>query len=239
VDQIVLTSEGSAVTGAVTVTDKASNSASFTTPAYQIDKTKPTLTITTPVAKDYYTSENFKIDFATGDALSGIFTTTAVIGNRTVANGETINLATMAGGNTLTVTDKAGNVQTASVTFYVIMAATVDLDPNALNLKSNSDKNAFTAYIELPAGYDVNQINVSMVKLNVNGTLIAAQATPTSVGDNDGNRILDRMVKFDRQQIITALAGKTGDIAMTVTGHLNDSKRFSGSDTINVTNPGK
>jgi hypothetical protein len=37
----------------------------------------------------------------------------------------------------------------------VVFQATVDIDPNTLNLKSQADKNAMTVYIELPAGYDV------------------------------------------------------------------------------------
>jgi hypothetical protein len=36
-----------------------------------------------------------------------------------------------------------------------------------------------------------------------------------------------------------ALAGKTGDITITVTGQLNDGRVFTGSDIIKVINPGK
>jgi hypothetical protein len=41
---LMLTSEGASVTGTVTVTDLAGNSATFTSPAVKIDKTPPTLT---------------------------------------------------------------------------------------------------------------------------------------------------------------------------------------------------
>jgi len=47
------------------------------------------------------------------------------------------------------------------------------------------------------------------------------------------------MVKFGLQFIIAALAEKTGDIIMTVTGQLNDGCEFTGTDTIKVINPGK
>jgi hypothetical protein len=47
------------------------------------------------------------------------------------------------------------------------------------------------------------------------------------------------MVKFDRQAVITALAGKTGDIGMTVTGQLNNGHVLTGSNTIKVIDPGK
>jgi len=77
--------------------------------------------------------------------------------------------------------------------------------------------------------------------LNVLGTLINAQLTPTSVGDYDGDKVPDRMVKFERQAVIAALvqAGKTGDVTLTVTGQLNDGRAFIGTDTIKVINPGK
>jgi len=117
--------------------------------------------------------------------------------------------------------------------------AVVDIDPNTLNLKSQSDKNALTAYIELPAGNSVTDINVATVRLKVNGTEIPAQLTPTSVGDYDKDGVADRMVKFSRQAVISALTGKTGDISLTITGQLADGRQFSGTDTITVINPGK
>jgi hypothetical protein len=119
------------------------------------------------------------------------------------------------------------------------IAATIDIDPNTLNLKSQGDKNAFTAYIELPAGYSVANISVATVKLVVNGSEISAQLNPTSVGDYDKDGVADRMVKFSRQAVISALRDKTGDITMTVNGQLTDGLRFSGSDTIKVIKPGK
>ena len=120
-----------------------------------------------------------------------------------------------------------------------VISAVVDIDPNTLNLKSQSDQNAMTAYIELPTGYDVAQINVATVKLDVMGTMISAQLTPTSVGDYDNDGVPDRMVKFNRQAVIAALAGRTGDIMLTLSGKLSDGTEFNGVDTINVINPGK
>ncbi len=83
------------------------------------------------------------------------------------------------------------------------------------------------------------QIDVATVKLVVNGVPIAAQVTPTSVGGQDGDKIPDRMVKFDRQAVIVGLDGKIGDISMIVTGQLKNGRVFTGSDTLKVINPGK
>lgn len=224
-----------------TATDKAGNSADCTPSGINIDKTPPVITINSPVTKDYLTSESLTFDFSVTDALSGIASSTATLDGNPVASGDNISLAALAGSHTLTVsaTDKAGNSSELSVTFSVVMAATADIDPNTLNLKSQSDKNAITAYIELPSGYEVEQIDVATVKLMINEVTIDAQLTPTSVGDHDGDRIADRMVKFNRQAVITALTGKTGDISMIVTGQLTDGRSFTGSDTIKVIAPGK
>jgi hypothetical protein len=72
--------------------------------------------------------------------------------------------------------------------------------------------------------------------MNVNGTLVPAQSSPTSIGDYDKDGIPDLMVKFDRQKVITALGGKTGTITLTVTGKINNGPDFTGSDTIKVIN---
>ena len=85
----------------------------------------------------------------------------------------------------------------------------------------------------------MTDINVTTVRLKVNGTEIAAQLTPTSVGDYDKDGVADRMVKFDRQAVIAALASRTGDITLTVSGELANGWGFSGTDTIKVINPGK
>jgi PKD repeat protein len=120
----------------------------------------------------------------------------------------------------------------------VILQATIDINPETLNLKSKGGENSMTAYIELPGGYDVRQISVASIRLNVSGKMISAQSTPTSIGDYDGDGFYDLMVKFDRQVVISALGG-TGQITMTVSGKLNNGPEFTGSDTIKVINPGK
>jgi hypothetical protein len=120
------------------------------------------------------------------------------------------------------------------------LLATVEITPDTLNLKSKGGENSMTAYIELPKGYDVNQIDVKTVELYVDSNnKIPAQLTPTSVGDYDQDGVADRMVKFNRQAVIAALGGRTGNISMTVTGTLNNGTEFTGSDTIKVINPGK
>ncbi len=119
------------------------------------------------------------------------------------------------------------------------LAATVDIDPNTLNLWSNG--NWITTYIELPEGYDVHDIDLSAIELN---DTVAAELYPTCVGDSDGDGIPDLMVKFDRAAVAayimanvdsTLLTERRGvTITLTVTGNLGDGTAFEGSDTIRV-----
>ncbi len=113
----------------------------------------------------------------------------------------------------------------------LFVQATVDIKPNTLNLKSKGKW--ITGYIELPSGYDVNNIDITAVKLN---NTVSAEQKPTEVGDYDKDGIPDLMVKFDRaevEKIITA-----GDeVKITISGQLTDGKKFAGSDTIRVISP--
>jgi hypothetical protein len=108
------------------------------------------------------------------------------------------------------------------------LPATIDIDPNTLQTKSNGQ--FMTAYIELPEPFGVADIDPSTVMLN--GT-IAAEVNPTAIGDHDNDGISDLMVKFDRQALIDHLAGKTGQVKLTVEGKVGGSV-FQGADTISV-----
>ena len=104
---------------------------------------------------------------------------------------------------------------------------TIDIEPDTLNLKSKGKW--ITAYIELPDGYDVNNIDVSTVMLE---DQVQTEARPTEIGDYDNDDIADLMVKFDRQKLISLL--EVGDAELTVAGELCDGTPFEGSDTIRV-----
>jgi hypothetical protein len=71
---LVLTAEGSAVVGTMTVTDKAGNSATFITPAAKIDKTAPTITATRmpPPNVNGWNNSAVTVNFQCSDALSGL-----------------------------------------------------------------------------------------------------------------------------------------------------------------------
>jgi hypothetical protein len=116
-----------------------------------------------------------------------------------------------------------------------VISAQVDVDPDALNLRSKGGW--ITAYIELPEGYDVADINVSTTMLN---DTIPAELSPTAIDDYDNDGVPDLMVKFNRtavSELILSEGIKYGNVTLTITGKLNDGTVFDGSDIIRVRMP--
>ncbi|MFC1991054.1 hypothetical protein ACFLU9_02770, partial [Chloroflexota bacterium] len=114
----------------------------------------------------------------------------------------------------------------------LFIQATVDINPNTLNLKSKG--NWITAYIELPEGYDVADIDIGTVLLD---DTVPAETALTNIGDYDADGIGDLMVKFDRQEVIDELEwdwGTTYSDEITITLNLDDGTTAEGSDTIKI-----
>jgi parallel beta-helix repeat protein len=114
--------------------------------------------------------------------------------------------------------------------------ATIYVEPEVLNLKGEGEW--FDAFIELPEGYNVADIDVSTIVLN---NTIPAELTPRAINDYDGDGIPDLMVKFNRtavSQLILSEGIKYGNVTLTVSGQLNDGTLFEGSDVIRVKMPG-
>ncbi len=122
--------------------------------------------------------------------------------------------------------------------------ATVDIYPETLNLKSLG--RWATAYIELPQGYDVGDIDIVTVRLCPGQASacpehasVPAQAHPSAVGDHDHDGIPDLKVQFDRWEVIELLAGQTGDVTLTVAGLVSPpGQPLAGIDAIRVIDHG-
>jgi len=116
-----------------------------------------------------------------------------------------------------------------------VVTATIDIDPDTLNLRSKGKW--ITAYIELPDGYKVSDIDVSILMLN---DVVQAEPGHTAIGDHDSDGIPDLTVKFDRRAVISHIYNQRiryGNVNLTVTGKLNDGTLFEGSDGIKVIFP--
>jgi RHS repeat-associated protein len=108
--------------------------------------------------------------------------------------------------------------------------AVIDIDPDTLTL--NSKGNWITTYIELPEGYDANDIDSQSISLNA-----TVYAVKSDIGDYDQDGIPDLMVKFDRGQVCDIL--NTGDaVEITIEGE-GDGFGFFGVDQIRVIDKGQ
>jgi hypothetical protein len=114
-----------------------------------------------------------------------------------------------------------------------IIPATVDFDPDVLNLKSIGQW--VTVYIELPVGhgYNVNMIDLATIRLD---DQVRVETKPIAIGDHDNNGIPDLMVKFGRKAV-EKIFWVGDEVEITISGKLTDGRLFEGKDTIRVILP--
>lgn len=128
----------------------------------------------------------------------------------------------------------------------VWFAAVLELNPEVLNLKSNGEW--ITAYIELSSSYDVTAVDVSSIKLQIEGYYFGVDLlAPTGIGDHDGDGVSDLMVKFQRLPITVNLMTIDSssvnqnfyEVESLVSGLLSDGNLFGCSDTLIILNSKK
>ena len=115
-----------------------------------------------------------------------------------------------------------------------IIPAFIDFNPDTLNLKSKGKY--ITVYIELPVGYNINDINLESIRLNDHQ--VPAEAKPTEIGDYDNNGIPDLMIKFN-QSVVQSILETGEEVEIVITGELIDGRLFQDSDIIKVISKGK
>ncbi|MBC7219013.1 MAG: hypothetical protein H5T49_02600 [Hadesarchaea archaeon] len=238
---VLISTEGINQTVSGVAVDKAGNSASITLSEINIDFTAPVVTINSPEQRDYLAQGSLTLDFSAIDELSGVLSLNAQLDGTEVVSGQEVELFGFGGRHSLIVSavDLAGNLGSKIINFRVVVPAKIDIDPDTLNLKSNGGKVAVTAYIELPAGYIVDEIDIPNVRLDINGMIIKPQSSPICVGDHDGDGVTDLMTKFSRQEIIDALGGAVGNFKVVVAGEMKSGCVFSGEDILRAVIPGK
>lgn len=122
------------------------------------------------------------------------------------------------------------------------VTVTVDICPKVLDLRSKGKW--ITVHIELPEGYNVNDVNVSSILLN---NTIPVKPKPTAIGDHDRDGISDLMVKFGRGEVISYILAHVSlkglckerfmTVTLTITGKFNNGTQLQGSKTIKITMP--
>ena len=127
--------------------------------------------------------------------------------------------------------------------------ATVDIKPEGLQKRSKGQ--AVMVFIELPAGYEVKDIDLESVCLCQGEAPCTEQCSPgvrpdgppgakPKVGDYDHDGIPDLKVTFDRADVIELVEGVTppASVTFTVSGVVNPpNRKFAGSDTVKLVDP--
>ncbi len=117
----------------------------------------------------------------------------------------------------------SGSVYVYNLTPPSVLTASIDIDPDTLNLKSKG--RWITAYITLSEDHDVNDIVID--------TVVLEDTIPAEWGDVQTETL---MVKFDRSEVEDMLS--PGTYNFKITGDLTYGTLFEGySDEIRVIDP--
>jgi hypothetical protein len=116
--------------------------------------------------------------------------------------------------------------QLRSVILNSVVPATIDIEPETLNLQSEGEW--ISCYIELPEDYDVADIEDDLIFLNE--TIPADVNAPIQIGDHDEDGNRDLMVKFDRTSVIEWLEtigyseeiGSIAEVIFEISGKVKD-----------------
>lgn len=121
------------------------------------------------------------------------------------------------------------------------VVADIDIAPDTFNLQSKGKW--ITAFIQLPEGYSVADIDVSTIMLNgtvapvLDSTYDFVTNSSEYLVDYNNDGVLERMVKFDRASLASWICQSVGmqhEVSLTITGELTDGTSFEGTDIIFV-----
>jgi len=122
-----------------------------------------------------------------------------------------------------------------------VVTATIDIDPDTLNLKSKGEW--ITAYVELPEGCNVSDIDRTTILLNDTipvDPFWVDKPLESVIGDYDNDTVPDLMVKFNRTAVSEYILNHNityGNVTLTITGEVAGTPS-EGSDIIRVRMPG-
>jgi hypothetical protein len=215
--------------------DRFGNKDELQTQMVKIDRTPPVLAIISPTLDGHYLSSGtLTIDYEADDEPSGLFGFTATMDGQPVGDGQSFDMALMAGFHTLVLTaeDMAGNTSSSSVEFSIKIDATVRLQPVMLDLGSAGG--TLTAFVGFPAPYSVAMIDVPATILAVGGVDVPANAKLSELVAVGPDGLPERSFKFKRASICAALAGQAGTVEPVLSGVLADGTEFWGAGALEV-----
>jgi len=127
----------------------------------------------------------------------------------------------------LTVSGLGGSDNETKLDYITVLSpaimADLNIDPDVINLKSKGQW--ITAYIDLPDGYDIEDVDISSIILNDSVSADWADL------QDDGESSL--MVKFNLADV-QELLSLGNDVEIMVSGQVTDGTQFEGYDTVRV-----
>jgi hypothetical protein len=121
-------------------------------------------------------------------------------------------------------------VKHCSIIDYGITEAEIHFIPGTINL---SESGPISCIIQFSDKTDISSaMNSSFILANDN--FISTQPESVEIGDHDGDGISDILCTLNRSDIENFLAGKTGDVALQLSGTLVDGNTFSCTTVISV-----
>jgi rhamnogalacturonan endolyase len=120
-----------------------------------------------------------------------------------------------------------GMMQPPSPDIYVTYPAEVRIHPDTLHVKSKNEDRSVTVRIDIPDYPAVAGVDASSVVMSVYGGSVKGE-------EIKGDSAKGFTVKFDRQQLISALSGQTGDVQVKIIGRLEDGNQFVGMDRVTI-----
>jgi hypothetical protein len=178
--------------GVTTITyhssDVAGNHESPKTIVIKIDKTAPTISVTSPTAGSYLLNQIATIDFSCTDSLSGVASCTG-----SSPNGSALDTASIGAKSvTVTATDLAGNTSLPTVVNYTVGYGIV-----ALYDQTKTHKSGSTIPIKIRL-VDANGANVSSVSTVVHAVSVIQISSQASTNFEDsGNSNPDFDFRYD------------------------------------------
>jgi hypothetical protein len=180
----------------------------------KIDKSQPTLTITTPQPITYTHGATFTLDYQAADAYSGLTAITATLDAQPVANEQVIDTLALGHGThefVLAARDMAGHTADQSVVFTVTttISGLIDLKHRLYAEGGIYGPGAAGIVQSLDAKLEAAQRNVDagLLQAAINNLQAFIHEVEAQTGKHITSTTAAFMIK-DAQQIIASLAGK-------------------------------
>ncbi len=137
------------------------------------------------------TEEGYTLQAVKYDS-DGVRYESPILENETIAPGIENPYIFSGSGSTIEIIPEEGN--------QAKIKANIWLEKKRFNMRGGH-RRFMKAFIELPEGFDVEDIDLSTVKMVINGKRVRANQQNIKIGDRNKNGIPDVMVKFNRARI--------------------------------------